>query len=366
MSEPGERPRVVVIDDDYAMRLSCRKILEKLGLEVETHDNGAHGLEAAARLKPALVVVDLKMPGMSGMEVIPRLRAIDPDIAIVVITGYATIDTAVEAMKSGAYDFLPKPFSPDELRLIVNRALERRSLILCGRQAELEREVLKRRFISFVSHQLQSPLSAVHQYLDVLKRLEDSGGDPAQRRQWYDRSLARIEDLQALIRDWLTLAKLEGGRLAERRERVELAPLVEAALAAHAAAAASAQVSLEARSSEPGLAVSGDPAAIAILLDNLVSNAVKYNRPGGSVAVSLARLGEETELAVADTGVGVPEAARPMLFEEFFRADPEKSGTGLGLAICRKVATDMGGGIAFESGEGGTTFRVRLHAWREA
>jgi two-component system sensor histidine kinase/response regulator len=365
MSGAGERRPVVVIDDDYAMRLSCRKILEKLGLEVETHDNGAHGLEAVARLKPALVLVDLKMPGMSGMDVIPRVREIDADIAIVVITGYATIDTAVEAMKSGAYDFLPKPFSPDELRLIVNRALERRSLILRGRQAEMEREVLKRRFVSFVSHQLQSPLSAVHQYLDVLKRLEENG-DAAKRREWYDRCLARIEDLQRLIRDWLTLAKLEGGRLAERRERVDLGPQVEAALAGHADEAAAAQVSLESRPPEGELAVSGDPAAVGVLLDNLISNGVKYNKPGGRVAVSLARVDEEIEIAVSDTGVGVPEEARPMLFQEFFRLDPEKSGTGLGLAICRKVASDMGGGISVESAEGGgTTFRVRLPAWRE-
>lgn len=356
---------MVVIDDDYAMRLSCRKILEKLGLEVETHDNGAQGLEAAARLKPALVVVDLKMPGMSGMEVIPRVRQIDADIAIVVITGYATIDTAVEAMKSGAYDFLPKPFSPDELRLIVNRALERRSLVLRGREAETEREALKRRFVSFVSHQLQSPLSAVHQYLDVLKRLEESG-DAAKRRAWYDRCLTRIEDLQALIRDWLTLAKLEGGRLAERRERVALAPLVEAALAGFAGQAAAAGVSLESRLAAGDCAVSGDPAAVGALLDNLVSNAVKYNRPGGRVTVAVECAGGELEIAVSDTGVGISEEARPRLFEEFFRADPEKSGTGLGLAICRKVAADMGGGIAVESAEGeGTTFRVRLPAWRE-
>jgi ActR/RegA family two-component response regulator len=115
-TQPGER--IVVIDDDYAMRLSCRQILARMGHAVETFDDGARGLAGVARLEPALVVVDLKMPGPSGLEVIRRLHELDPSV-VVVITGYATIDTAIEAMKAGAYDFLPKPFSPDQLRMTV-------------------------------------------------------------------------------------------------------------------------------------------------------------------------------------------------------------------------------------------------------
>jgi DNA-binding NtrC family response regulator len=127
---------IIVIDDDYAMRLSCERILSKTGFVVQTFEDGARGLAAVAELRPALVLVDLKMPGLSGMEVIPRIREIDPNAVIVVITGYATIGTAVDAMKAGAYDFLPKPFSPDELRLIVRRGLERRQLELGSRQCE--------------------------------------------------------------------------------------------------------------------------------------------------------------------------------------------------------------------------------------
>src|SRR5271165_3865392 len=108
---------VVVIDDDSVMRMSCRKILSKIGLHVEVFDNGALGLEGVARLKPGVLVVDLKMPGISGLEVIKRVHESDPNVVVIVITGYATIDTAVEAMQAGAYDFLPKPFLPDEFRL---------------------------------------------------------------------------------------------------------------------------------------------------------------------------------------------------------------------------------------------------------
>ena len=365
MNPAAEPELVVVIDDDYAMRLSCRKILAKSGFQVETCENGAQGLEAVARLKPALVLVDLKMPGLSGMEVIPRVREISREIVVVVITGYATIDTAVEAMKSGAYDFLPKPFSPDELRLIVQRGLERRRLAIRSNQAEMERELLKRRFVSFVSHQLQTPLVAIHQYLSVLKRLEETEDAAAKRREWFDRCLKRIDDLQALIRDWLTLAKLEGQCLAQRRVRVDLKQTVESVLADNAEIAAANQVTLDSRMPDECL-VRGDPNCLSVLVDNLVGNAIKYNHPAGSVTVSVETAGEEIELAVSDTGIGIPEEFRALLFDEFFRVESAQSGgTGLGLAICRKVATEMGGSIHVESEVGaGSTFRARLPAWR--
>lgn len=210
MSEPEKPETVVVIDDDYTMRLSCGKILAKMGMPAETFEDGSRGLAAVAAAKPAMVIVDLKMPGISGMEVISRVHEIDPQIVIVVITGYATIDTAVQAVKCGAYDFLPKPFSPDELRLMVNRGLERRRLALEAERHEAEQTLLKRRFVTFVSHQLRTPLVAIHQYLDVLKSLDEKADDPARRKEWLERCLARIEELQDLIADWLTLARVEG------------------------------------------------------------------------------------------------------------------------------------------------------------
>jgi two-component system sensor histidine kinase/response regulator len=364
VSGAPERETVVVIDDDHAMRLSCRKILAKLGFRVETFENGAQGLEAVVRLKPALVLVDLKMPGMSGMEVIPRVREISPDIVIVVITGYATIDTAVEAMKSGAYDFLPKPFSPEELRLIVARGLERRRLALRSKQAEMERELLKRRFVSFVSHQLRSPLAAIHQYLDVLARLEGSEDTAARRREWYDRCLKRTEELQVLVKDWLTLARLEGSCLAQARARVDLKAIVVGALEANAGAAAEARVTLDARMPEGECAVRGDANCVSVLVDNLVANAIQYNKPGGSVTVTVEAAGAEWEVAVSDTGIGISEEHRDRLFEEFYRVEGTKpGGTGLGLAICRRVAAEMGGSIRVESEPGaGSTFRVTLLA----
>jgi two-component system, sensor histidine kinase and response regulator len=364
------RERIVVIDDDHAMRVSCRQILDRSGFDVETYEDGARGLAGLAAVKPALVVVDLKMPGLSGLEVIRRIVEIDPEIVIVVITGYATIDTAVEAMKSGAYDFLPKPFAPDELRVIVGRGLERRHLRQRSRRLEVEQELLKRRFVSFVSHQLKSPLAAIHQYLDVLQRLEDTPEIAETRRAWIDRCLHRTESLRRLIDDWLILARAEGRALVTRREPVELKPILVEVTEDHQARAAERGVSLGLELPDVSCSVMGDRTCLTVLFDNLVTNAIQYNRDGGRVAVTSHGAAGEVVVSVADTGIGIPEEARGFLFREFFRVPRDGngaeargpgSGTGLGLAICKRIVSELGGVIEVESEVGvGSTFRVRL------
>lgn len=364
----GEAARIVVIDDDAAICLACNKILLKEGYQVQTFADGLRGLEAVTRWKPDLVVVDLKMPGISGMEILRRVHDFDPQIIIVVITGYATIDTAVEAMKSGAYDFLPKPFAPDPLRLIVRRGLEHRRLLIESRQHEVERELIRRRFVTFISHQLQSPLAAIYQYLDVMRQMEDTAATAARRQEWLERCLLRVADLQALIRDWLTLAKAEEHVLVTQRHPVDVRPILEEILKSYEQMAAAAGVTLQARLPQEACLVWGNRHCLNVLFDNLIVNAVKYNRPGGRVTVVVESLPEgEVAVSVSDTGVGIPEKYRRFLFEEFFRIPREggetKPGTGLGLAICRKVVSEMGGSIEVESEVGvGTTFRVRLLA----
>jgi signal transduction histidine kinase len=365
MADPAVEERVVVIDDDGAMRLSCQQILARMGLAVETFADGAQGLAGVARSKPALVVVDLKMPGLSGLEVLRRLHEIDPSIVVVVITGYATIDTAIEAMKAGAYDFLPKPFAPDQLRVIVGRALERRRLQAESQRLEVEREMLKRRFVSFVSHQLKTPLAAIHQYLDLIERLDGEPDLEAKRRDWIRRCLERSEEMRRLIDEWLTLARISGDSLVGRREPVDLQPLIARVVDGQRERAAATEIALELRL-EPGRwVVEGDASCLAVLFENLVDNALKYNRPGGAVRVAGRLDAGEAVVEVRDTGEGIPAEALPFLFDEFFRARPagKARGSGLGLAICRRIATELGGGIEVESTPGvGSTFRVRLPA----
>jgi len=126
----SSQANILVIDDEESMRDSCQQTLSRGGNRVEVADAGSKGLAMLGAESFDLVILDLKMPGLSGMEVLKKIKEDDPETMVIVITGYATIESAVEAMKRGAYDFIPKPFTPDSLRAIVKRALDRRELAL--------------------------------------------------------------------------------------------------------------------------------------------------------------------------------------------------------------------------------------------
>jgi DNA-binding NtrC family response regulator len=121
-----EKPRILIIDDEKAICDACSKILTEEQYQVEVSNDGESGLAKIDVFHPDLVFVDLKMPGINGIEVLRRIREMDPTVVSVVITGFASIESAVDSMKVGAFDFLPKPFSPDQLRIIARRALENR------------------------------------------------------------------------------------------------------------------------------------------------------------------------------------------------------------------------------------------------
>ena len=135
------KDRILVVDDELGMRLSCQKVLAAEGYEVEMAEDGVAGLELFRRFGDFVaVLVDMKMPRMGGMELIEHIRGLDEDVLLLVMTAYATIDTAVEATKRGAYSYIPKPFTPDELLLPVKNGLARRALAREARQLRLDRE----------------------------------------------------------------------------------------------------------------------------------------------------------------------------------------------------------------------------------
>jgi two-component system sensor histidine kinase/response regulator len=355
---------IVVIDDDETMRRACQAALRRTGYQVETYPDGPSGLTRIEEVHPAVLIVDLKMPGMSGMEVIDKLKGMDLDTVVVVITGFATVGTAVDAMKAGAYDFIPKPFTAEELRAIIARAMERYRLSTEAKRLRREKEAQAHSFITFVSHQLQSPLGAVRQYLDVL--LHQMGDDaPAQQRQWIDRSSKRIGEMLHLIADWLTLSKVEGGQLATDREPIRWQDLIPRTLDGFTNTARRKQVALHNEVPENLPAVIGDEAALRMLLSNLVANAIKYNRPDGQVRVQAAADDQTVSLSVVDTGIGIAPEHQPHVFEEFYRVKDKStagtSGTGMGLPICKKIAEELGGHITLTSEDGqGSTFTVVL------
>jgi len=139
VSDSAETLHVLIVDDEQDIREGSERILTRIGFDVSKAANGQNGLEIFQAARPAIVLLDLKMPGMDGIEVLEKIRIIDDNAIVIVITGYATVETAIQAMKQGAYDFIPKPFEPDQLRLIVNRAAEKIRLERAAEKLSRER-----------------------------------------------------------------------------------------------------------------------------------------------------------------------------------------------------------------------------------
>ncbi|UCE06902.1 MAG: hybrid sensor histidine kinase/response regulator [bacterium] len=361
---------IYVIDDDPVMRMSCQQILVKEGYRIETFEDGLKGLKRIQEEKPELIIVDLKMPKLGGMEVIATVHEMDPDIVIVVITGYATIDTAVDSMKAGAYDFLPKPFTSEELRLIVNRGLERRHLIEESNRLRQEKEKMQRQFITFVSHQLQSPLVAIQQFLEVLNHLGDSPKKQELQQEWIERSIIKVKELIDLIRDWLQLSKIESGVLVDKIKAIDPFPIIADIVQTYNEQAKQNNITLTIDSPESVSTVKGDEECLNVLFSNLIINAIKYNKPNGKVTISIEEDSSHVNISVSDTGIGIPEEKLETIFEEFRRIKSEStkniSGTGLGLPICKKIMAELGGKIKVQSKlNEGSTFRISLLKYEE-
>jgi two-component system sensor histidine kinase/response regulator len=190
--------RILIIDDEEVVLDSCTRILKNGPYKIATATDGRRGLSLVEEFQPDLIYVDLKMPGLSGIEVIDKIRDSDPSIVVIVITGYATVSSAVEAMKNGAYDFLPKPFTPDEFRLITQRGLDKRRLVLETIQLRKEKEMLREQFAAIVSHELKAPLGAVQQNLYVLVS-ELSNQLNKDQEDRFERMQTNIKDLITLI-----------------------------------------------------------------------------------------------------------------------------------------------------------------------
>jgi two-component system sensor histidine kinase/response regulator len=359
-----EKPVVLVIDDEEAMRDSCSMILTKDGLRAETAASGLAGLEKLREVRPEIALVDLKMPGISGFEVLEKIKEIDPQVIPIVITGYATVESAVEAMKKGAYDFLPKPFSPDELRLIIRRALERRKLAIEAATLRREKKIMEENFITLVSHQMRSPLVAIQQYFEVLLAGMVGELQPDQKNM-VSRARDRLDGLLRLINDWLDLARISRGQLVDRFKPAVLDALLDKLVEFLKPLAEERGVTIEFVPPPAPVTVMGDEQSLEQVFSNLISNAIAYNKPQGTVSVAVREEAEAAVIEVRDTGIGIAKEHLPLVFDQFYRvhrAEGQKSkGTGLGLSIAKKIVEAHNGSIEVASEPGrGSTFTVRL------
>ncbi len=359
--------KILIIDDEEIVRDSCIQILAKSNYEIETAENGMDGLVLLKEFHPDLALVDLKMPGISGFEVLDQIHAYDSTIVAIVITGFATVDSAVEAMKKGTYDFLPKPFTPDELRMLVRRGLERRQLVLETIALRKEKELLREHFAAIVSHELKSPLGAVQQNLFVLADdLADKMTE--EQKEKISRLQGRIGDLVTLINTWLRVISEDISKIRDDFKLTSIETVVGKAIESIEPQAIRKDIDIKSTLSTPLPQVSGNEGTLVEALTNILNNAVKYSRVEGKIELRSNEENGELTITITDNGVGIAEEDIPHIFDDFYSGKARPKGersSGVGLAITKRIIEAHDGKIFVESTLGkGSTFSIQLPASR--
>lgn len=357
------KSKILIIDDEEVVLDSCMQILESGPYYAATAMDGTFGLELVREFHPDVVFVDLKMPGISGFDVLKKIFDFDPTIVTVVITGYATVDSAVEAIKKGAYDFLPKPFTPDEFRVITQRGLERRRLVLETTALRREREMLREHFAAIVSHELKAPLGAVQQNLFALEH-ELANALTEDQAKRMERMKGSIDNLLQLIHTWLRVISTDIQTLQENFQPMDITDVITKAVESVEPHAIRKDIEIISTFDDDLDLISGDEVTLREAIVNIVSNSIKYSRMESTIYIKVTIEDDEVLIAVTDRGVGIAEEDLPFIFGDFYIADsaPEaERGSGLGLAITRRIIEAHGGTISVESAlEKGSTFMIRL------
>jgi signal transduction histidine kinase len=369
--------RILVIDDEIGICEGVKRALEPTGMVVDYALDGPAGLVALKNQEYDLVLLDIKMPQISGLDLIKMIQEIDRDIICIIITGYATVEMAISAIKQGAYDFLTKPFTVEVLLLAVNQGLERRSLSLeAHRIALLEQETkflaeekerlekldqAKRKFLSLVTHELKSPVAAVENYLKLILQ---GYVDPKNQPQILQQCITRTREEGLLIDDLLALGQLEVIE-SPRVSPVHLEKVLEDVLEESEEELAQKKIQL-ALQIEPGIPqIEAVPGQARIIWRNLISNALKYSCDRGEISIGIRLQDRNLIGSVQDNGIGIPEEDQKDIFTEFFRAANAKAasipGTGLGLVLVKRIVESLGGTISVASQVGeGTTFQFSI------
>lgn len=383
--------RLLVVDDEESLRITTAAIFEKEGYVVDTASSGDEAIELLNKTDYDLVLTDLHMEGGDGLSVLSQIRRHAPLTISVVLTGFASVESAIAALQEGAYDYLIKPCDIESMKHTIRRGVEHRQLMLAEQKAradlqqlnlDLEQRIEERTaeltrlnaelaeanrakdvFLATLSHELRTPLTPVVGWIKLLRsgtldeKSVSQALDAIERNAWLQ---------SRLIDDLLDTSRIATGKLHFEPKPTDLNVVVKAAVDTVRNSAASRNIDVSMTLHPSSLVIMGEPVRLQQIAWNLVSNAIKFTDPGGKVTVTTVLDGTQAHLTVVDTGVGIEPEFLPHVFDRFRQADGSTSrrhgGLGLGLAIADALAKMHGGRLEAQSdGVGlGATFTLRV------
>ena len=395
-----EQPKVLVVDDEESVVVTIKAILQLDGYDVATTTSGLQARKMVREVEYDLVLTDLRLEDGDGLDVLKAVRESHPETVTIMLTGYASLESAIQALRAGAYDYLVKPSEVEELRATVARGIERRRLgqelrlrvvELADLNASLQQRIdeataelkeryeqlkeldrMKSQFLSIASHELKTPITAMSGFLQVaLRRVRRMSQGDAQAP--VADGLRAVTDqlevvyrqtgkLARLVDELLDVSRIQTGRIEFRYGDVDLSELANEVATRMQLTTTTHEISVH-RDSEN--VVTADRDHLEQVLNNLVTNAIKYSPHGGTITIAVRPDDGGVRLSVTDQGIGIPEKELEAIFGLFYRspdrAARDAAGMGLGLYISKEIVVRHGGRIWAESTGGkGSTLNVLI------
>ncbi len=376
--------KILLVDDDLAFLEVAKGILRAKGYDVEVTHNADEALSRIREGHYNLVILDIFLPDMSGVELLSSITSIQPEIIAIMLTGYSSVENSVQALNRGAFAYLEKPLNPDRLLEVIQRGLEKQHLLsenhrlikeLEQRNRDLmvlleeasnaralrELDSMRTELLANVSHELRTPLAAIKGFASSLLQ-PDISFDDETRKSFIQTIDSEADRLSQLIDDLLLMSKIEAGVFKAKKEWYEMSEIVNAIKDRLLHIAIKHNLRIMLPENLPPVFIDGP--RIGEVITNLVENAVKYSPEGSDIRIEVELSGKEIITHVTDRGIGIPKEYQSMVFDRFNQLSSKnghRKSSGLGLSICRGIIESHGGKIWVESEPGkGSNFNFSL------
>jgi signal transduction histidine kinase len=375
MTAGTDLPQILVIDDEIGPRESLRMLL-KPNYQVHTADCVEAGIKMLKEKQPDTIVMDIRMPGISGIEGLRQIRQIDPHLSVIMLTGFGALDTAKEALRLGANDYISKPFDAHEMQQVIDRSVERTRIQRASEQASGEIKELNNRLLQQLAqkerlaalgqasaefvHDLGNPLTIVWGYVQLLARRLDNSEEGENAGSV--KELKIIEQHVRTCRELLTMWQGYGNVEASPPKPISVSAMVREILKGITSVAEQNGIAFQVSICEDPCVLMGDALQLNRAIQNVILNAIQAcSGKKGIVSVTCTQKDFYVDLRIEDTGAGIQPSQINRIFDPYFTTKQAQSGTGLGLYITKKVIEDHNGSIKVESTPGvGTVFTIRL------
>ena len=376
-----ETASILVVEDEAGTQATLCAILEDNGYEVIGLTSGTEALEMIRSRSFSVIITDIRLPDVGGLEILELAKEINPDVAVIMMTGYASIETAMNAVNEGAYAYFAKPVNPDEIKTTIANALKQQRLLLENKSLveNLQRsnrllfeanEELKRatqaksEFLANMSHELRTPLNVIIGFSELM--IDKVPGEiNIEQGQCLTDILTSGKHLLNLINEVLDLSKIESGKIELKTTNFALSRVIELLRNTMIPMLAPRKQSLDVEVEEGLPLVHADKAKVRQVLLNLLDNSTKFTPDEGKLKIEAVRRDDWCQVSVIDNGTGISKEDQERIFEPFCQLDnslpEENSGTGLGLTLAKQIIERHGGQIWVESEYGrGSRFTFTL------